>query len=205
MAYTVNEWGVRRQADALEQYPVHEFGAAVAGARQMTDAPTLKPATAGESVVPGVDAGWIRRIQRLLVETGKISPDMLSEENLADEQHRRWLQKQLRKARAEQQAAAQPPTAKPATPPGTGGIEPAPVQTGGIEPAPGGKPVPSVLSPGHLPTKSVWRSTAVPAGGGWTPAGDGLWWPPYPVTGGPIARPATMDATKQADALTGQG
>lgn len=186
---------VAEQAAALQSVPTD---AGTGAAAAPTDAPKAPSTDWKEEVSKlGVDPGWVVRLRMKLVESGKVSMDDIQADKLADPEHRKWLNKMLKDA-----------TGAEATP-ATGGAEPAPAgpQTGGAEPAPTAAPKPSVLRPGHLPTGPIWHSTPVPAGDGWTPAGDGLWWPPYPVTGGPIAKPAVQSATAQASALdtsTGQ-
>lgn len=182
------------QAAALQAVPTD---AGTGAAAPPTDAPKASSDWKADVSKLGVDPGWVVRLRMKLVESGKVSMDDIQADKLADPEHRKWLNKMLKDANGEAAAAT----------PETGGAEPAPAETGGAEPAPTAAPKPSVLRPGHLPTGPVWHSTPVPAGDGWTPAGDGLWWPPYPVTGGPIAKPAVQSATAQASALdtaTGQ-
>jgi hypothetical protein len=198
------------QAAALES--AQTDAGAPASPPAQTDAP--KPPEAdwkAQVSALGVDPAWVRNANEKLVKTGKIKLDDIQADALADPEHRKWLNRMLRKnadeeaaaasAAATQGAAAQ--TAPRSAPAAGGGANSQQVATM----ATSSKPAPSVLKPGHMPTGQLWQGTATPGGGGWSPAGNGLWWPPWPVTGGPIQKPAVQSATQQANALdttTGQ-
>jgi hypothetical protein len=142
-----------------------------------------------EKLPEGVDASWVRRAIAL-IGRDKVG----SFEDLADPEHRKWIRRKMRKAKAEQKKAVPPPA--PEEEPGDG-EETAP------EPAPPPKPTESriVRLSGRLPRgRMVDRPTPLAAPGGWVPADEGLWWPPYPTTGGPIARPElTASPTGRTD------
>lgn len=154
----------------------------------------------------GVDASWVRNAIRLIGRE-----NVGSFEDLADPEHRKWVRRKMRKAKREQKQAAPPPP--PEEEEVGDGEESAP------EPAPPPKPTESriVRLSGRLPRgRMVDRPVALAAPGGYVPAGEGLWWPPYPTTGGPIARPEfaasptrktdlsyTLSAADQAAALEG--
>ena len=124
----------------------------------------------------GVDESWVRRAVSLLGQD-KVG----SFEDLADPEHRKWLRRKMNKAKQAQAAA---PPAEVAD------EEAAPVEEEAPQVAEGGR---SVIPSGRIPSRSLDRpTTGVPGPGGWVPAGDDLWWPPYPTTGGPMARPETV-------------
>lgn len=184
------------QADALASIP---SDAGRGAAAPPTDAPKQPQDWKEQVSALGVDPGWVVRLRKKLVERGLVGMDDIQADKLADPNHRKWLNKMLKNAQGT-----------------SGGGEGEGEATGGAEPAPAPAPTqptqtqpanPSVLRTGHLPTGRLWHSTPVAAGDGWLPAGDGLWWPPYPVTGGPIAKPVVQSAAVQANALdptTGQ-
>lgn len=181
--------GARHQANALSS---------------MTDSPQtttqLQGGTGLEKVMgaggqgdANYDAGWGQRVMRLL---GPLYPD-LKVEDLQDPETQKWANRKLRKLRGQQPSTGGP---EPPAQAATGGASP-PVQTGGPEPslAAQGRALPSVLSPGRLPTGRIWESEHAPVPGGYMPAGNGLYWPPWPTTGGTVAQP--MSAAQQATAL----
>lgn len=196
----------RNQAQALETMPQQDSAVPQAPSKP-SDAPQ-GDWKAGVSAL-GVDPGWVVAVRQKLVETGKIGQDDISEANLADPEHRKWLQRQMNKANAEAAAAAPTPTAVAKASVAKPAVEDKSPTSANPQPAANTSvPVPSVLKPGHMPTGPLWQSTATPAaGGGWMPAGKELWWPPWPVTGGPISKPAVQTAAQQGDAvdlITGQ-
>lgn len=183
---------VEKQAEAL-QNALSDTGDPQVAAPP-TDAPKAEKDWKTEVSALGVDPGWVVRLRMKLVDSGKISMDDIQADKLSDPEHRKWLNKMLKENNdAEAAATSTPAVSTPAS------TETAP-QTSTA-------PKPSVLKPGHLPTGEIWHSDNVPAGDGWLPAGNGLFWPPYPVTGGPIEKPVVQSATLQATALdqsTGQ-
>lgn len=207
------EWdqgGAQEQAGALESAQTDTAMPSAPPAQ--TDAPKPQSADWKADVAKlGVDPGWVVALRGSLVDSGKVSMDDIQADALADPEHRKWLNRQMRKqkeeeAAASQAAATQGSSAQPVASSNTS-------LTAGTNPqqavttAASTKPAPSVLKPGHMPTGQLWQGTATPGGGGWSPAGNGLWWPPWPVTGGPIEKPAVQSAVQQANALdttTGQ-
>lgn len=159
------------------------------------------------------DPAWERRMRKLLGD------EMVGDAKaLFDPKHRRWLNKQAKKQRAETKTEGTGETEAPVT---------EQAQTGGVDPGPGGE-VPATLPPaasnnnvpprmlpsGRLPTGPIFQTTAGPWGSGWIPAGNGLYWPPWPSTGGPIEKPGprrregaappmprTLNADDQAEAI----
>jgi hypothetical protein len=148
----------------------------------------------------GVDSSWVRRAVALLGQD-KVG----SFEDLADPEHRKWIRRKMRKAK------------KSAKPVGEVADE---VADEGIEETAEEEIIPTeteerraVIPSGRIPSRSLSRpTTGIPGPGGWVPAGDNLWWPPYPTTAGPMARPElsrgggtslrrTLTAGDQAGAL----
>lgn len=169
----------------------------------------------GESYDKDWDPAWERRARELLGDEV-----VGGDKELFSPAHRRRINKLMGKKKREQRAAAgkREEVAVAEAEPETGGVDepPAPgpgAETGGMEPLPPEFPPamqnnqvkPRVLAGGRLPGgEEIFRTTAGPWGSGWIPAGNGLWWPPYPVTGGPVSRPnmpQTLDAEGQANAL----
>lgn len=145
-----------------------------------------------EQLPEGVDAGWVIALRTKLINAGNISENDISMENLANPEHRKWLNRMLQDFNR-QQASTEPisggePSEEPPAiePPEEPSWEPPPRQT--------------VIPSGRLPRG---RRTEVPiqtlAPGGWVPAGDGLWWPPYPTTSGPIRRSLARRGTGRTE------
>lgn len=84
------------------------------------------------------DDPWERRARKVLG-----SEAVGSREDLSDPEHRKWINRKLRKARGERKKkqATKPATEEPE--PETGGAEPAPTETGGAEPVPTGPQLPT--------------------------------------------------------------
>jgi hypothetical protein len=122
----------------------------------------------------GVDASWVRNAIGLIGRE-----NVGSFEDLADPEHRKWIRRKMRKANREKKV--QPEVAEGE------GEETAPETP---EPA-ATEPRRTVFPTGRIPKgRMVDRPTGgLPGPGGWVPAGEGLWWPPYPTTAGPMARP----------------
>ena len=179
-----------------------------------TDAPQARTQPAGGDdtgghwsgkLPEGVDASWVRRAVSLL---GRENVGTF--EDLADPEHRKWMRRKMNKAKQEQQAVASAP--QPEVEEGEG-EETAPE----IPEAAPTEPRRTVFPTGRIPKgRLVDRPTGgLPGPGGWVPAGEGLWWPPYPTTAGPMARPElekptvgtgldyTLNAAGQTAALEG--
>jgi len=147
----------------------------------------------------GVDESWVRRAVSLLGQDKVGSFD-----DLADPEHRAWLRRKMNKAKGQQKAAPVGEVVDEEVAEETGPEEEAPPQT---------KERRAVIPSGRIPSRSIPRpTTGIPGPGGWVPAGDDLWWPPYPTTAGPMARPElttgietglkrTLSAGDQSDAL----
>jgi hypothetical protein len=174
----------------------------------------------GEDYDKDWDPGWVRILRNRLLKNGLISEDDLTDKALFDPKHRSWLNKQLKKynqsAKSEEGTGeTEEPTEEPA--PQTGGVDSMPGQEvpATLPPAMANNNVPPrVIPSGRLPTGEIFQTTAGPWGSGWIPAGNGLYWPPWPSTGGPIAKPGpqraggaappmprTLDAEGQASAI----
>jgi hypothetical protein len=196
------EWDDDAQGQAQAVESAQTDAGAPAPPPVQTDSP--QPAAAdwkADVAKLGVDPGWVVALRKNLVESGKVSMEDIQSDALADPEHRKWLNRQMRKHNDENAAAASAAAtqgAKPQT--STAASSPLAASSQQVA-ATSTKPVPSVLKPGHMPTGQLWSGTATPGGGGWSPAGNGLWWPPWPVTGGPIQKPAVQSATQQANAL----
>lgn len=112
------------------------------------------PTAAGQGALPeGVDQAWWGRAQRVLGDKAG------SAEDLQDPQHRKWLNKQLKKRR-QKKVGGGPQTGGPDPPPGG-------PQTGGIDPPPGAPP--GAGPPGTTMTGWGGKTVAQGAGGGYTP------------------------------------
>jgi hypothetical protein len=161
-----------------------------------------------ETLPEGVDAQWVRNLKNKLVKTGAIPASYITSEALSDAGHRKRLNRMLRDLKKQK-------TEKP---------EPEVEEGEGEETAPETPPEPTQAQPritvfptGRFPKgRMVDRpTTGLPGPGGWVPAGEGLWWPPYPTTAGPMARPElekptvetgldyTLNAAGQSAALEG--
>jgi len=171
-----------------------------------TNVPAASDDTGGHwsgKLPEGVDASWVRRAVSLLGRE-KVG----SFKDMADPEHRKWLRRKMGKAKAQQ------PKPEPEVAEGEG-EETVPESTPEPTP-PESRPV--VIPSGRVPKGRVVERPVrgLPGPGGWVPAGEGLWWPPYPTTGGPIARPEldrpagggtdqhyTLNAAGQRSALEG--
>jgi hypothetical protein len=167
-----------------------------------SDSPTPPPKE------PAYDAPWGQRVLENV--HGIADFEGLTAADLEDEETRNWVNRKIRKKReADAAAAAAAPAAAPAAKPAAQEeAKPAPMQgaptTAPPAPVPQQQklPTPTVLRSGRLPIEPIFQApVAQPVNGGWVPAYDGLWWPPYPQTGGPIPLPkATQSMTKPASA-----
>jgi hypothetical protein len=142
----------------------------------------------GEGYDKDWDPAWERRMRKLLGDEMVGNPKALF-----DPKHRAWLRRQAKKKRAETKTgeASTGEEEEEAETPTTGGVDPA-GQTvpATLPPAMANNNVsPRMLPSGQLPTGPIFQTTAGPWGSGWIPAGNGLYWPPWPTTGGPIAKP----------------
>jgi hypothetical protein len=147
----------------------------------------------------GVDESWVRRAVALLGQD-KVG----TFEDLADPEHRKWIRRKMNKAKGQAKASVEVAD------------EEVEEETGPEEEATSPEERRTVIPSGRIPSRSMARpTTGVPGPGGWVPAGDDLWWPPYPTTAGPMARPEltsgegtgmgrTLTAGDQASALQRQ-
>lgn len=169
-----------------------------------TDSPQ-KPTQPQATDAPAYDAPWANRV--LSGQTGVKEFEGLKAEDLNDEETRKWVNRKLAKKREADAVAAAATAAAPtdapaaaapaASEPSSTAAAPLPVPQTPAAPA-----VSPLYDNGRLPMEPL-RATAVPAAanGGWVPAGNGLWWPPYPQVGGPIPLPsATSSLLRPASA-----
>jgi hypothetical protein len=167
------------------------------------------------------DEQWTHQLRNRLLKSGMVSEADIAEQALMDPNHRKWLNSLLKQWSQNQKEGGgggqgggeeeeQPQAPPPENAPGTQVPET-------IPPAASNNNVkPRVLAGGRLPSGEIFQTTAGPWGSGWIPTGDGLYWPPWPSAGGPIAKPSpkrrmgtaepmpkTLTAEGQADAMEG--
>lgn len=195
------------------------------------DAPAAAPAQPTAPADPGTpqagqqqtgmeqdwDSPWENRARKILGD--KVG----SREDLQDPEHRKWINRKLRKHRAKNKAAKAATTVGPETEPETGGVDPPPEpETGGIDPLPENLPtaqgsqeqvgeqlggiaaMPERRVPGEqtepMPEERAGREEQegeIDLGGGRTPE----WGPEMAQTGGNMAgeQAAAFEETMGAD------
>ena len=156
------------------------------------------------------DQQWVRQLRGRLLKAGLITEEDLKETALMDPQHRRWLNKQLKKlGKAKQEGA----TTEPESETGEATPEETIVETAQVGPRETQMPsafppamsnnnvAPRVIPTGRLPSGQLFQTTAGPWGSGWIPAGNGLYWPPWPTAGGPVAMPGPRRRQGEAEPM----
>lgn len=203
----------RMQAQAIESAAQDAPIAVPAKAQDAPSAPlpgneAMGKTVQGQTWDKPYDEQWTHALRNKLLKSGMITEKDISEQALMDPAHRRWLNKLLKKWAKGQESAAsesetggteQTPPEEQAPPPS--GAPESQVPTTLPPAATNNNVPPRVLAGGRLPTGEIFQTTAGPWGTGWIPAGNGLYWPPWPSTGGPIAMPSPRRRQGEAEPM----